>query len=282
MKKLYNKFKALCAAIWNKATEKWGWIESACDGVKCRGVCGCIGAIVLSVIIIVGKILFGVPSKKIKLEQEQLNALKDRYEERATIEIPTRGSVLFNIYQMWDAEWKRLPEFGGKNDPFYPLFASVYADVKKKSEQNKKNNFKWKRIFVIFLVSGPVAALLIKLISWVLTLFNLQNTLSHSAFQSFEIAAIWLFLAFMIQKWLNVKKYQETWARHADHCLALEQEMLKFVYGIDGYEKEDTKRRIFIERCLEIWKENQKKFSDNMNNKEFVLMNSLSEFKINK
>lgn len=197
------------------------------------------------------------------------------------------------IINCWEKKWKNISGYTEEIDPFFSLFKETYEIVQNKEDKNRINNFKWKKRFIWILAIVPGSMLIVNILPrWfaeigfifnIPILINLGNRImSKGLLQEFlfslEGGLIWILGAFLIQKWLNVKKYQETWARHSDQKLAVDQEMVKFIYEIGGYENQNNKRKLFIERCLEIWKVNQEKFSDNINNKEIPLMNSLEEF----
>jgi hypothetical protein len=71
----------------------------------------------------------------------------------------------------------------------------------------------------------------------------------------------------MTSKWLDVKQYQETWSRHAEHKYAVEIEMFKYISYIDEYYFPDRREK-FIENIMKTWDKNQQKFVDNMKNEK--------------
>ena len=75
------------------------------------------------------------------------------------------------------------------------------------------------------------------------------------------------FPSYIISKWINVKKYQETWARHTKTKGLILCEMVKYIYQIDEYNSVLCKMR-FIRNILAITNGNINKFNDNMTNKE--------------
>lgn len=245
--------------------EFWGLKWEVIRGI---GFLGCIRKIITKIWSIIKAFLFGV-KKENKTETKK------------------------EIFNCWEKEWKNVSGYIEQKDLFFHLFIDIYEHIQRKEKDNRMNNFKWKRLFIVMLAAGPVMVFIVNILPRIVVkigfifkipfLSGLDNQiitegLLEELFFGVEGVVLWIFIAFLIQKWLNVKKYQETWVRHSDQKLALEQEMIKFVYEIDGYEDQNTKRKLFVERCLEIWKINQKKFSDNMNNKEVPLMKSPEEF----
>lgn len=84
----------------------------------------------------------------------------------------------------------------------------------------------------------------------------------------------------IISKWLDIKKYQETWVRHYNHLYRLKKEMIKYLYGLDEYKvtKENTQEmanQAFMKKFFEIEDENAKKFVENMENKETKITEGL-------
>ena len=75
--------------------------------------------------------------------------------------------------------------------------------------------------------------------------------------------AVAILLTYMTSKWLDVKQYQETWSRHAEHKYAVEIEMFKYISYIDEYYFPDRREK-FIENIMKTWDKNQKKFVSNM------------------
>ena len=80
----------------------------------------------------------------------------------------------------------------------------------------------------------------------------------------------------LIPNWIGVKQYQETWVRHSKHQYLMEQEMMRYIYGLGDYAEKNRKEK-FIENILEIWLGNQSKFVTNMK-KEEKLTDILTDF----
>lgn len=71
---------------------------------------------------------------------------------------------------------------------------------------------------------------------------------------------IFLLALFIIAKWLDVKKYQETWARHYYHMFLLDYEISLFLNRLDIYdnespETEENIHQIFKKRFLRLKRE---------------------------
>ena len=70
--------------------------------------------------------------------------------------------------------------------------------------------------------------------------------------------------------WLNVKKYQETWARHRLTQYRMSHEMLRFLSQTEPYTGTNTEqnKRLFIGRILLILDDDMQAFSKNLTEKE--------------
>lgn len=70
--------------------------------------------------------------------------------------------------------------------------------------------------------------------------FIFYHTIIWRLLLSYELAEnsillITIILALnIISKWLDIKKYQETWVRHYNHLYRLQKEMMRYLYGLDG------------------------------------------------
>ena len=73
----------------------------------------------------------------------------------------------------------------------------------------------------------------------------------------------------VIAKWINIKKFQETWSRNRLTQRRLEIEMIKYIYSIEQYTfgKAESKRN-FISSVLGILEDNQKMLSKYLETKE--------------
>lgn len=181
----------------------------------------------------------------------------------------------FELLELWEREWKNCYETENDyyNSYFVKLFKDNYEFVKSKTEINKIKNFFGKGVFLLIIIIGVIWYLIS-----ILQLFDKANNgLAAIGESIFCLIAVYL-VASVAVKWIDVKKYQETWARHSNHKYQVEQEMLKFILQMNPYEKEGKKCE-FVKRIGDIWGANQKKFNDNMNNKEKKLNDFLHKIK---
>lgn len=168
------------------------------------------------------------------------------------------------LLSVWEKEWRKLPQ--GENtyydDLFIRLFKDTYRYVKQRGESNKTKNFAWKYGFLTIFIIGLF--LYIRFYQYLHTLnINEAAILGESALYLIFFSL----LAAVVGKWIDIRKYQETWARHSTHRHLLEQEMLKFILEIGAYHGADKKKK-FIMNIQKIWESNQKKFNRNMTEKE--------------
>ncbi len=166
------------------------------------------------------------------------------------------------LLEEWKEEWKK-PSGGKDLNTFFELFVPVYEFVFWAKEDNKSENFRWKKCFLYLLIFCWVVYVSL----FVYHLFWKDDTKFLSlAGISFSIVLL-IFLSSIISKWLDIKKYQETWARHSGHLNMMELEMMRFISNIAPYNGQDKKLK-FAENILKIWGLNQDKFVHNMEEKE--------------
>ena len=177
-----------------------------------------------------------------------------------------------DILNAWESEWNKNAPIGQKSvekDLFYNLFRYTYDEAVRKKDFNRERNFTCKLGFVI-VIAGWIFCCFLYFMCKVLSGCYMGDTLK-------ELISTGVFLILLmlicgaISKWVDVKKYQETWSRHSRHIHLLEKEMLLFIYQLKPY---DTFRReeTFVLRVMEIWDGNQNRFCENMENKEKELM----------
>ena len=85
---------------------------------------------------------------------------------------------------------------------------------------------------------------------------------SFSIFSTFLYGVVFI-ICNVIVKWLDVRKYQETWNRHSKHRYKIDMEMFQYISNMGEYAEAD-KRQKFIKKIMETWNENQEKFNENM------------------
>ena len=176
------------------------------------------------------------------------------------------------LFHEWMNKWLDEAEEEDLN-VFFDLFKSVYRYTLCVSERNKKENFKWKLIFLVILsvLWGCYAV-------FIITIY-FQNGLKLSVLaEQGLVMLLTVFLCSIISKWIDIKKYQETWVRHSWQLQKMETEMMRFISGIEPYHRQDRQLK-FLEKILQIWSENEEKFVDDMEEKEKELMDVFHSIK---
>ena len=274
-------FKAILKMIIKILTKSWIFIKN-------HGLLGTLWSGVLFIFYCLRIFLFGL-----KKQTDKTNIILEPQEKgKKNIGVENMKKETDSIlFYTWKTEWIQ-PENKNKKDIFFDYFKRTYEYANKKAAENRDSNFKWKKVFLIILVSIPILKILLVFIKTLMTLigytgifFSIVSSLSTALlgdtgnlFGNIGLIILWLILVAVIAKWLDVKKYQETWVRHSNHKHKLEIEMLKFIYKLDAYSSGDIREKFMIE-IMKIWDENQKVFSDNMNNKEIPMHDMIDYIK---
>ena len=79
--------------------------------------------------------------------------------------------------------------------------------------------------------------------------------------------AIYFFIPKIIAKWINIARYQETWARHARQRQAVEREIMLYTAEMHPYCNPD-RNFVFMTKIMNIWDGNLKIFADNLEKNE--------------
>lgn len=181
------------------------------------------------------------------------------------------------IYNEWKEQWKKDSESERKDRSlFYRLFCYDYIYTCNACERNKRNNFIMKIlcIFPVVLVFFlHVALIALQIIAFLTNGKNFGFLIGKNMQQivMIEVSSIVvvLFLILFISKWINVKKYQETWNRHSAHRYNIEIQMLRYISCMGEYAHQD-KNEYFVKVVMDIWNKNQNKFNKNMKKEEQV------------
>ena len=132
----------------------------------------------------------------------------------------------------------------------------------------------WKRRFVISLTVYSVL-----LFGAGIFVFLSKTDLNSVLFPMILSALGGLGILLAALKWLDVSRFQETWARYSWMKTLLDLEMIRFVEKIPPYSasiSEDERKMEFRKRVLQIQQENIEKFASNLENKEQRLGDGLS------
>ena len=179
------------------------------------------------------------------------------------------------LLQQWLEKWNQ-DSVGSKKALISDLVHDTYQYVQIKAEQNKRLNFRMKRAYLI-------AVLAMIIVYGFLFLRNLKEKegaaeVLSGLLDNAVVLGVLITTAVLIAKWIDVRKYQETWNRHRKHQFLLEQEMLLYLYEQDPYRTGD-KEQIFVLRFLSIESGNMSLFHANMQDREKGLTDILEHLK---
>lgn len=199
------------------------------------------------------------------------------------------------IYETWRTQWiadtsqRSAAEGGDYNSLFLSLYESAYAKSVQKMENNNWWNNCSKRLFAYIVFFG--AAVQVVLCITAVKVFLGNQTPGIQGKTVGDIVALdalllltVIALLLSVSKWISIKKYQETWARHTYTISLYQQAMLLYLQGqpmdalpFPGLEEVSfptslDKQQAFQLRILQIMEKNQQKFTLNIAEKEIHLM----------
>lgn len=169
------------------------------------------------------------------------------------------------IWDNWHRKWTQDSDEFTKNPFFCNMFKMAYNDIKNKANDNRDLNFLFKG-FLMFLILITAILILILVPNFLLdTKIAPTDKIAVISVYGLSITAI----LSVIAKWINIKKFQETWSRNRLTQRRLEIEMIKYIYSIEQYTfgKAESKRN-FISSVLGILEDNQKMLSKYLETKE--------------
>lgn len=170
------------------------------------------------------------------------------------------------LYKKWYELWKATAQ--GQDMEFADWFEKIYKEVGVKYRYNERKNFAFKLLYVIILLLFVCGVAIFCIWNISLETKNLYTMVENSIL--FILLSI---LLHSVAKWIDIKKYQETWARHSKHLYLLRGEMFSYIYRLNVYDpanlsNSDEINVRFIERVFLIEQGNINKFVDNIENKE--------------
>lgn len=190
------------------------------------------------------------------MEKKKYDDLKSKFEKTKK-----------NIFDQWKACWMLDKNEAGHLNCFFELFILNYKCVYDAKEFYKSKNFHWKKAYMIMQALIFLAYLVFVLEIW------FTNGKVLELIEKGMILALFTLMERLVLKWLDIKKFQETWARYSWHLHRLNREMLLFISGMAPYHKED-KKIVFAKKIIRIWDENENKFVYNIGEKEKSLTNN--------
>lgn len=177
--------------------------------------------------------------------------------------------------EYWEEKWKQNAT--PKENIFGKFVREIYDVASAGYKRNKKRNFIVKFAFIVIMLFGVIGVA----VFFIWSSLRMKNTVDVLAESSFFLVVLVLALL-IISKWLDIKKYQETWIRHQYHVYLLRREMIIYIYEIGEYDEKERKNRerineIFIRRIIEIEDKNEEKFVSNMENKEVHIIDGMMD-----
>lgn len=168
------------------------------------------------------------------------------------------------LFESWYDIWEGTAK--GQEINFVKFFQNIYFETYRKMEANKCKNFLFKSLYIGVLITAFVGYIM-------LFFFNLnQNGKTiYTLLENGFVLILFVLALTIILKWLDIKKYQETWVRHQQHIRFLQKEMLYYIYNMGDYSHtrySTNDNFTFMTNIFEIENKNIIKFVDNMENKE--------------
>lgn len=200
-----------------------------------------------------------------KVEEQPINEVNL---EREQIYLNEKDQKTW-IYCEWQKIW--LTEKNEKSEAaFFHLFTYDYVYTCNQYNHNKRKNFQMKFLCMLPFIIATVVFLLAVLgyngFMFIqakdLKDFFENTNWSFSIFSTFLYGVVFIIWSISV-KWLDVRKYQETWNRHSAHKYEIEMEMFRYISNMDEYAETDGRQK-FIKKIMTTWNRNQKKFNENM------------------
>lgn len=176
------------------------------------------------------------------------------------------------ILAAWETCWNSHKKGAGI---FQETFCKAYEESRRKKTENKDSNRKWKKAFIIIVLLVAISDFIILY----MFIFGKLKVL-YVAYMGNVLIILGLVCG-AVAKWIEIKKFQETWARHSKTIFLLKKEMLMFIGDLGPYDSID-KQEVFMMRVLAVWEKNENKFCENMEQKEKPLMDIFDRFKLKK
>lgn len=229
-------------------------LKFALNGVKRCGLIWCLCKIIIYVVKAIFRVfVFNISQYNIEYPNER----KRNFEE-------------------FEKEWRKNNN-QGTDEIFIRNLESGYNEICRKIKKNKRKNFQMK-----LLCLTPFCIITILFVV-VIFKYNIEVYSMSKSFSGFLEKSNWTFPIYsttiyviavimtgIFNKWINVKKYQETWVRHSNHRHQLDIEILKYLEKLEEYRNLNLEEQkiLFKKNIIAIWNGNQKKFNENMENEE--------------
>lgn len=180
------------------------------------------------------------------------------------------SDLLLQWAQIWNEDTTAFHSFSR-------FFITSYNKLIRSAEYNKNYNFAAKKLFLWHVRLLAVLNAVV-LAAYLLICFNIGQLHLNSGFLLAIETAFLLFgflVLFPVARWIDVRKFQETWCRYRVFQLSVEEEMMKFIWHIPPYYKYNSPERNqvkFMERVLSAEENNKQTFQNLLTQKEKNLM----------
>lgn len=186
-----------------------------------------------------------------------------------------------DVFQEWKRKWNGDDIFD-EDRLFVDVFCASYNFTKTKIEKNAKLNFNKKDWFKLvlegyallqafLLVVAFLAHMNLKSFPFTAKQFSIANTITIELILFVLVMTILL----IITKEINVRKYQETWARHEFALYQYRQAMMDYLDAYVDNDNNDVAKTKFKQKIYRIMRENEEKFTNNMESKEKGMMEDI-------
>lgn len=175
-----------------------------------------------------------------------------------------------SILSRWIILWSTNTINSPYKNEFQEIVEANYKFFQVEAEYNRSKNFNGKgkivrRVKISALIIGGISI-------WV---FVCKKDIGFTSFLPLLVIVCILLAAWLYAsvKSIEVKKYQETWARHQNSFFLMQSEMVKYCNDLSPYDKPDEEdiNKMFMEHIMAVLEINNSKFVANMENKESQL-----------
>lgn len=145
------------------------------------------------------------------------------------------------------------------NTNFFQEVQNSLSDVQSKKEKNRKKHFKIQQEIIGISAAVSIANVLV----------TFCNSLESFSVIIPVITGISSVLSIIVTALIAIKgskKYSETWIRHETHLAEMKFEIMEYVFKCEKYKTLSDEDAVdeFIVSMMSIWKNNQKRFENNM------------------
>ena len=171
-----------------------------------------------------------------------------------------------DIISIWKQKW------GAQDDPdlFVHAVESMNHYHERRAAINREKNFLHKGCFVFLVSIFGICGFALSCI-----LYFVKEVPVAECWAILSMLGACVSIALLAYaKWINIKKYQETWSRHRKVEQLMIAEMSKYVLEISPYNN-DKRKNEFMKNTIAIWNENTILFCNNLENKETDISEAL-------